>query len=165
LRDRRRSRSPRWRPPSQLRLSLHSGDIECGIRLVEQFHLDLADIGVHGQDIVGQVVVQDMPIAGIDLADLAQRSAEPPDDTASDLALPVPRGRNRFGANVRLLRTSKGLSQEAFAHACGLHRTYIGSIERGERNISLDNMERIAAALEKELPDLRRTAVGREATK
>ena len=40
------------------------------------------------------------------------------------------------------------MSQEGFADLCGLHRTYIGSIERAERNVSIDNIERIAAALE-----------------
>jgi transcriptional regulator with XRE-family HTH domain len=49
--------------------------------------------------------------------------------------------------NVRRRRRALGLSQEAFAEECGLHRTYIGSIERAERNVSLDNIERIAAAL------------------
>ena len=39
------------------------------------------------------------------------------------------------------------MSQEGFADACGLHRNYIGSIERAERNVSIDNIERIAAAL------------------
>ena len=52
-----------------------------------------------------------------------------------------------FAANVRRLRIAGGFSQESFADACGLHRTYIGSIERGERNVSLDNIERIARAL------------------
>ncbi|WP_341538131.1 helix-turn-helix transcriptional regulator [Phenylobacterium hankyongense] len=56
--------------------------------------------------------------------------------------------RKVFAANVRRLRKAAGLSQEAFADACGLHRTYIGSIERAERNVSIDNIERIAAALE-----------------
>lgn len=55
--------------------------------------------------------------------------------------------RGVFAANVRRLRTEGGFSQESFADACGLHRTYIGSIERGERNVSLDNIERIASAL------------------
>lgn len=63
-------------------------------------------------------------------------------------------GRALFGANVCLLRKSKGFSQEDLAEACGLHRTYVGSIERGERNISIDNMERIAAALGVDLPEL-----------
>ncbi|MFG0330042.1 MAG: helix-turn-helix domain-containing protein [Phycisphaerales bacterium] len=48
---------------------------------------------------------------------------------------------------MRSGRKSAGISQEELAARCGLHRTYIGSVERGERNISIDNMERIAAAL------------------
>ena len=52
-----------------------------------------------------------------------------------------------FGQRVRELRTAKGLSQEAFAGACGLDRTYIGGVERGERNLSLKNLLRIACAL------------------
>jgi transcriptional regulator with XRE-family HTH domain len=55
--------------------------------------------------------------------------------------------RKVFAANVRRLRKDAGLSQEAFADLCGLHRTYIGSIERAERNVSIDNVARIAAAL------------------
>jgi transcriptional regulator with XRE-family HTH domain len=53
----------------------------------------------------------------------------------------------RFGERVRELRKSKGLSQEALALACDLDRTYIGGVERGERNISLINIHKIAAAL------------------
>jgi transcriptional regulator with XRE-family HTH domain len=55
--------------------------------------------------------------------------------------------RRTFAANVRSARKARRLSQEAFADLCQLHRTYIGSIERAERNVSLDNIERIAAAL------------------
>jgi len=55
--------------------------------------------------------------------------------------------KTKFGAKVRKLRQAKGLSQEAFADVCGLHRTYIGAIERGERNVSLENIEKIAKAL------------------
>ena len=55
--------------------------------------------------------------------------------------------RRVVAANVRRLRKAKGLSQEAFADDCGLHRTYIGGIERAERNVSLDNIERMARAL------------------
>lgn len=52
-----------------------------------------------------------------------------------------------FGQRVRSLRKAKGWSQEAFAHECELDRTYMGGIERGERNIALRNIEKIAAAL------------------
>ncbi|MGV8947881.1 MAG: helix-turn-helix domain-containing protein [Candidatus Paracaedibacter sp.] len=52
-----------------------------------------------------------------------------------------------FAKNIRKARIEKELSQEAFADLCGLHRTYIGSVERGERNVSIDNIERIALSL------------------
>ena len=52
-----------------------------------------------------------------------------------------------FGERVRVLRKQKALSQESLALACGLDRTYIGGVERGERNISLQNIYKIAAAL------------------
>ena len=52
-----------------------------------------------------------------------------------------------FGENVRSLRKEIGWSQEQLAEACGLHRTYIGAIERGERNVSLQNIVQIAFAL------------------
>lgn len=53
-----------------------------------------------------------------------------------------------FGLNLRKFRTEKGLSQEKFAERCGLHRTYISDIERFQRNVSLDNIQRIADALQ-----------------
>jgi len=62
--------------------------------------------------------------------------------------------RLKFAANMRKARNEIGISQEAFADQCGLHRTYIGSVERGERNISVDNMETIAIALGQKLMDL-----------
>ena len=55
--------------------------------------------------------------------------------------------RQAFGNNVRAARQRRGLSQEALADEVGLHRTYIGGIERGERNVSLVNMCRLAGAL------------------
>jgi transcriptional regulator with XRE-family HTH domain len=53
----------------------------------------------------------------------------------------------QFGKRVRELRKLQGLSQEALALACDLDRSYIGGVERGERNISLINIYRIAEAL------------------
>ena len=55
--------------------------------------------------------------------------------------------RTAFGRRVRDLRKERGLSQEGFAALCELDRTYMGGIERGERNISLKNIEIIAKAL------------------
>ena len=52
-----------------------------------------------------------------------------------------------FGNNIRRLRLAQGLSQEAVAERANLHRTYIGAVERGERNITLVNAHRIAGAL------------------
>ena len=52
-----------------------------------------------------------------------------------------------FGSEVRRRRVALGLSQEQLASLCDLHRTYIGSIERGERNVSLQNIVAIAYAL------------------
>ena len=52
-----------------------------------------------------------------------------------------------FGKAVRRIREQKGLSQEALADLCHLHRTYIGGIERGERNVGLLNLLRLSKAL------------------
>ena len=60
----------------------------------------------------------------------------------------------RFGKRVRELRQRAELSQEDFAERCELDRTYIGGIERGERNVSLRNIEVIASALDVKLSDL-----------
>jgi transcriptional regulator with XRE-family HTH domain len=60
----------------------------------------------------------------------------------------------RFGQRLRELRNAKGLSQEAFAAACGLDRTYISGIERGRRNVSLRNIEVVADALGVSLAEL-----------
>lgn len=53
-----------------------------------------------------------------------------------------------FSTNLRKYRNASGLSQEAFANKAGLHRTYISALERGKRSIALDNIEKIADALE-----------------
>ncbi len=62
--------------------------------------------------------------------------------------------RLRFGKRIRRLRQSRGLSQEALADLAGVHRTYMGGIERGERNVSLKNLEAIANALSVSMAEL-----------
>jgi transcriptional regulator with XRE-family HTH domain len=59
-----------------------------------------------------------------------------------------------FGERVREIRKEKGLSQEKLAHKADLHRTYIGMIERAEKNITLLNIEKIANALEVNINEL-----------
>ena len=59
-----------------------------------------------------------------------------------------------FGSRVRELRKVRGLSQEAFAAKCDLDRTYVGGIERGERNVALQNIEIIAETLGVSLSEL-----------
>jgi len=54
----------------------------------------------------------------------------------------------QFGNNIRNLRKARGFSQESFADAVGLHRTYMGGVERGERNVSLLNLLKIMRKLE-----------------
>lgn len=55
--------------------------------------------------------------------------------------------RRAFGKKVRTLRLQRGLTQEALAELASLHRNYVGSVERGERNVSLDNINALAVAL------------------
>jgi transcriptional regulator with XRE-family HTH domain len=66
-----------------------------------------------------------------------------------------------FGAAVRARRTALGLSQEELAARADLHRTYVGDIERGRRNVSLNNIRKLAAALGCSPSDLLREAEGR----
>ena len=60
----------------------------------------------------------------------------------------------RFGERVREIRKEKALSQEELAYKADLHRTYIGMIERAEKNITLINIEKVAKALEVTVTDL-----------
>lgn len=66
--------------------------------------------------------------------------------------------RVRFGLAVRKRRQELGISQEELADRAELHRTYISDIERGRRNLSLDNIEKLALALELSLSELMRGA-------
>jgi transcriptional regulator with XRE-family HTH domain len=68
---------------------------------------------------------------------LANMAAKPKSDSARFI----------FARNLKRLRVEAGLSQEELAARAGLHRTYVGSVERGERNISIDNIEKLATAL------------------
>ena len=62
--------------------------------------------------------------------------------------------RQRLAANIRYLRSEQKLSQEALADLVGLHRTYVGSVERSERNVSIDNVEKLAMTLGVDITDL-----------
>jgi transcriptional regulator with XRE-family HTH domain len=62
--------------------------------------------------------------------------------------------RQIFGENLRRPRQALGISQEELAEKAGLHRTYIGSVDRWERNVSIDNMERSALAVEATIKQL-----------
>ena len=59
-----------------------------------------------------------------------------------------------FGEKIRKIRIDRGLSQEKLALLSGLHRTYVGAIERGERNVSFKNIEKIAKTLKVSLEEL-----------
>jgi transcriptional regulator with XRE-family HTH domain len=61
--------------------------------------------------------------------------------------------KNKLGKRVKELRLTLGYSQEAFAHECGLDRTYIASLENGKRNVSIVNIEKISIALNVSLRD------------
>jgi len=60
----------------------------------------------------------------------------------------------KLGESIKSIRESKGLSQEAVALACGIDRSYFGGIERGEHNVALVNIEKIAIALQVKIKDL-----------
>lgn len=71
---------------------------------------------------------------------------------------PIPKERKILALNLRRLRAERGISQEELADLAGLHRTYVGSIERSERNVSIDNIAKLAAALKVEASDLLKEA-------
>ena len=60
----------------------------------------------------------------------------------------------KFGSTIKKLRTEKGISQEKLAELSDLHRTYIGSLEMGKRNISLENINKLAIALDCKISEL-----------
>jgi transcriptional regulator with XRE-family HTH domain len=59
-----------------------------------------------------------------------------------------------IGSTIRDLRDARGMTQAQLAEACGLHRTFIGSVERGERNVAILNLRRIAKSLRVPLAEL-----------
>jgi transcriptional regulator with XRE-family HTH domain len=62
--------------------------------------------------------------------------------------------KHRFGIRIKDLRNKKGISQEKLAEISDLHRTYISSIELGKRNVALENIEKLATALDCSIEDL-----------
>ena len=62
--------------------------------------------------------------------------------------------KSRFGARLRQLRDERGYSQEELAERAGLHRNYVGGVERGERNVALENIVKLAKALAVKPADL-----------
>ena len=66
----------------------------------------------------------------------------------------MPNLQKALGKRIRELRLKKGFSQESFADHCGLHRTYMGGIERGERNLTIQTMATVAKGLGMTMSDL-----------
>ncbi|WP_243152907.1 helix-turn-helix domain-containing protein [Sporotomaculum syntrophicum] len=73
-----------------------------------------------------------------------------------ELRKPSIKIRQVLAKNIRDLRQSANLSQEEFAELCGLHRTYVGAVERAERNVTLSTLEAFATALGVSVADLLR---------
>jgi len=62
--------------------------------------------------------------------------------------------KRRLGRRIAELRRKKGFSQEGFAHECSFHRSYMGAVERGEKNITIMSLHKIAQALTMSLSEL-----------
>lgn len=71
----------------------------------------------------------------------------------------ISKPRNTLALNIRRLRAERGISQEELADQAGLHRTYVGSIERSERNVSIDNIAKLADALGVNISELLKEAL------
>jgi len=81
--------------------------------------------------------------------------------TAGQLRKPSKAITQTLASNVRFLRRAKKISQEELAEISGLHRTYVGSLERGERNATLSTLEVLASALKVSVPELLTPVCGR----
>jgi transcriptional regulator with XRE-family HTH domain len=62
--------------------------------------------------------------------------------------------RDVLAENIRTYRSENGVSQDEFAAQCGVHRTYVGSVERSERNVTLATLELFAKAMDRSVPEL-----------
>jgi len=78
----------------------------------------------------------------------------PRNTTTDKLRKPSQKITRILASNIRAFRNNNGLSQEDLAEMCSLHRTYIGAVERGERNVTLSTLELIAGALRVNVPEL-----------
>ncbi len=89
----------------------------------------------------------DLKAVDLSYAPLTLRSNGLPEFSRSSGATIVAAVFVRFGLRLREVREKAGISQEKLAEIAGLHRTYVSSVERGKRNISIENIERLAQAL------------------
>lgn len=76
------------------------------------------------------------------------------DEKTKSLRKPSSPITDALAGNIRAYRQANNVSQEEFADVCGLHRTYIGSVERGERNVTLSTLEVFATVLKITVPEL-----------
>ncbi|MDD2880291.1 MAG: helix-turn-helix transcriptional regulator [Rhodoferax sp.] len=95
---------------------------------------------------------------------MQRRRLEKVQQSAKDPHPPSIQAREFLAANVRLLRGALGYSQEELAFEAGLHRTFVAHVERRARNISLDNVERLAIALKVPVHELLMPIAGKTPT-